>query len=69
LDISREIGDRCSEGIHLGHLGNAYAALGENKRARDLWRQALTSFEAIESPYAATVRAWLAQANEPSIGS
>ncbi|MBK9096478.1 MAG: tetratricopeptide repeat protein [Anaerolineae bacterium] len=60
LAISREIGDRRGEGNDLANLGIAYKRLGNLNQAHDCWRQALAIFEAIESPHAATVRAWLA---------
>jgi tetratricopeptide (TPR) repeat protein len=41
LVISREIGDRRSEGAALGSLGNAYAALGQPQRAIDFYQQRL----------------------------
>jgi len=41
LKIAREIGDRRGEGNALGNLGNAYAALGETKRAIEFYEQRL----------------------------
>jgi tetratricopeptide (TPR) repeat protein len=41
LAISREIGDRRSEGNHLGNLGVAYRDLGQVERAIEHYQQAL----------------------------
>jgi hypothetical protein len=37
----RRLRDRSAEGVHLGNLGLAYAALGENRRAIQHHEQAL----------------------------
>ena len=39
--IDREIGDRRGEGNDLGNLGNAYADLGDAKKAIEFYEQAL----------------------------
>ncbi len=39
--IAREIGDRRGEGAALGNLGNAYADLGEPRKAIEFYEQAL----------------------------
>ncbi|HHS97440.1 MAG TPA: tetratricopeptide repeat-containing protein, partial [Chloroflexi bacterium] len=59
LAIAREIGDRRGEGNRLVNMGLAYWELGDLERARRLWRRALEILEAIEDPYAPTVRRWL----------
>ncbi len=41
LDISREIGDRRGEEIHLGNLGSAYSDLGQVEKAIEYHKQAL----------------------------
>jgi tetratricopeptide (TPR) repeat protein len=41
LAIAREIGDRRGEGNALGNLGNAYADLGETRRAIEFYEQQL----------------------------
>jgi tetratricopeptide (TPR) repeat protein len=41
LVIDREIGDRRAEGVVLGNLGVAYAALGETRRAIEFYEQYL----------------------------
>jgi len=41
LDAARRLGDRRGEGNHLGNLGNAYAALGEVRKAIEYYEQAL----------------------------
>ncbi|MCL6753132.1 tetratricopeptide repeat protein, partial [Nostoc sp. CCCryo 231-06] len=41
LEISREIGDRNSEGKSLANLGNAYNSLGQYQRAIDFHQQSL----------------------------
>jgi tetratricopeptide (TPR) repeat protein len=41
LAAARQRKDRSSEAVHLGNLGNAYAALGETRRAIELYEQAL----------------------------
>ncbi len=38
---AHKLGDKQSEGVHLGNLGNAYAALGETRRAIQYLEQAL----------------------------
>ena len=61
LVIVQEIGDRRGEGNALANLGLAYETLSDVARARELWAAALAIYEAIESPYAARVREWLAK--------
>jgi tetratricopeptide (TPR) repeat protein len=61
LEIRREIGDRRGEGNDLANMGLAYKKLGDAARARELWEEALCIYEAIEDPYAKTVRGWLAE--------
>jgi tetratricopeptide (TPR) repeat protein len=61
LVIAREIGDRSTEGTVLSNLGESYATLGETGRAIEVLREALVIYEAIESPYAARVRAKIAR--------
>jgi tetratricopeptide (TPR) repeat protein len=39
--LHREIGDRRGEGNDLGNLGNAYAALGDARKAIEFYEQAL----------------------------
>jgi tetratricopeptide (TPR) repeat protein len=41
LSAARRLNDRSMEGVHLGNLGNAYAALGDARRAIDYYEQAL----------------------------
>jgi tetratricopeptide (TPR) repeat protein len=41
LAAARSLMNRASEGGHLGNLGNAYAALGEPRRAIEFYEQAL----------------------------
>ncbi|HEV2861144.1 MAG TPA: tetratricopeptide repeat protein [Pyrinomonadaceae bacterium] len=41
LESARRLKDRDSEGRHLGHMGLAYAALGDARRAIELYEQAL----------------------------
>jgi tetratricopeptide (TPR) repeat protein len=41
LVIDREIGDRRGEGNALGNLGNAYADLGETRKAIEFYEQQL----------------------------
>ena len=41
LAAARRLGDRAAEGAHLGNLGNAYAALGEARRAIAYYEQQL----------------------------
>ena len=41
LAIAREIGDRRGEGSALGNLGNAWADLGETRKAIELYEQSL----------------------------
>jgi tetratricopeptide (TPR) repeat protein len=64
LFIYREIGDRLAEGSVLSNLGDAYSALGEKKKARELFQDALVIFEAMESPNAEKVRGWLKELDE-----
>jgi hypothetical protein len=54
-------GARRGEGADLGHLGNAYAALGRAAQTRDCLSQALAILEAAKSPDAKRVRTWLAE--------
>ena len=41
LSAARKLNDRCMEGVHLGNLGLAYAALGDAKKAIECYEQAL----------------------------
>jgi tetratricopeptide (TPR) repeat protein len=41
ISSAREIGNRRGEGVALGNLGNAYAALGETRKAIKFYEQAL----------------------------
>ncbi len=61
LVIDREIGDRRGEAIASWNLADVLHKQGETERARSLAQTALQLFEAMESPYAATVRAGLAE--------
>jgi hypothetical protein len=42
-------------------MGQAYRSLNDNHKSEEYWRQALTIYEAIESPYAQWVREWLGE--------
>jgi len=42
LSAARQLKDRAAEGVHLGNLGLAYAALGETRRAIEFYEQRLT---------------------------
>ena len=64
LEVAREIGHRCNEGIWLDNLGLLAEEQGDLARARKLWEQALRIFEDIEDPYAERVRDWLAALEE-----
>ncbi|MCX6956152.1 MAG: tetratricopeptide repeat protein [Verrucomicrobia bacterium] len=64
LVITREIGDRRGEGNALWNSALAYDSLGNRAEAITRATAALTIFEAIESPYAARVRAALAKWRE-----
>jgi tetratricopeptide (TPR) repeat protein len=64
LAISHEIGDRRGEARHLVNLGAAHALANDLREARRLWQDALSILLNIESPYAATVRGWLAQLSD-----
>jgi len=59
LAVARETGDRRDEGNQLGNLGLAYRDLGQVKKAREVWKQALRIFEEIKSPHAERVRSLL----------
>jgi tetratricopeptide (TPR) repeat protein len=41
LEAARRLGDRSDEGVHLGNLGVAYAALGDARKAIEFYEQAL----------------------------
>jgi len=41
LEAARRLGDRGAQGVHLGNLGLAYAALGEVRKAIEFYEQAL----------------------------
>ncbi len=41
LAVAKQIGNRQYEGIHLGNLGNAYAALGDARKAIEFYEQQL----------------------------
>ena len=42
------------------NLGNAYGALGDPAKKKELLERALRIFEAANHPHAQTLRAWLA---------
>ncbi len=48
--IAKEIGDRRSEGIWLGNLGNTYRNLGQVKKAIEYYEQALAIGKDIKDP-------------------
>ena len=58
LVIRREIGDQQGEGSTLGNLGNAYEALGDKKKAKALWQEALTTLLP-ETPVYTQIAGWL----------
>ena len=64
LAIAREIGDRRGEGTDLWNMSLALVQLGERAQGIQHAEQALTIYEQIEDPYAATVRAQLAEWRE-----
>jgi tetratricopeptide (TPR) repeat protein len=41
LEASRRLSDKGAEGVHLGNLGNAYADLGDARKAIELYEQCL----------------------------
>ncbi|MCL4275685.1 MAG: tetratricopeptide repeat protein, partial [Anaerolineales bacterium] len=41
LSAARRLGERGTEGVHLGNLGNAYAALGDARKAIEFYEQQL----------------------------
>ncbi|MEW6718578.1 MAG: tetratricopeptide repeat protein [Chloroflexota bacterium] len=41
ISAARELKDKNSEGVHLGNLGLAWAALGEARKAIEFYEQAL----------------------------
>lgn len=61
LVIAREIGDRRGESNALWSSALAYESLGQRAEALPWAQDALRLYEAIESPHAAKVRAWLAE--------
>jgi tetratricopeptide (TPR) repeat protein len=61
LAIAREIGDRRIEGYALGNIAVAYNQLGRRVEAIAHFELALKVFDALEEPYAAKVRAALAE--------
>lgn len=65
LAIAREVGDRREEGIALWNTSLALDHLGERAQAIQCAEQALSIYEQIEYPYAAKVRAQLAEWREP----
>jgi tetratricopeptide (TPR) repeat protein len=42
LDAARRLGDKQTEGVHLGNLGLAYAALGDARKAIEFYEQYLS---------------------------
>lgn len=64
LVIARAISDRRGEANALANMGIAYKTLGELSRVSPLWKESLSIFDAIESPHAAQVRAWLAELDD-----
>jgi tetratricopeptide (TPR) repeat protein len=61
LSISRTIGDRRNEGNHLANLGMLAQLEGDPDRAREIWTDALRTFEAMKDPAAGQVYDWLAK--------
>gem|GEM_PF-4467109 len=69
LSTARENGDRwCGEGVRLGALSNAHAALGDVPTAITLTEQALAIFVTIESPYVEAARRQLARLRGTAAG-
>jgi len=56
LAITREIGDRRSEGISLSNLGEQYSKLGEYDKSIDLYVQALQNAREIGNKYGESKR-------------
>ncbi|TDC81028.1 tetratricopeptide repeat protein [Micromonospora sp. KC606] len=59
-DQSREMGDRRHEASHLARLGDTHSSAGDHEAARQSWRAALTIFDDIDHPEAASIRSKLA---------
>ena len=60
LALCRETDYRRGEAAALAHLGDTRHAVGELTQARECWQQALASYEEMQHPDAAKVRAKLA---------
>jgi tetratricopeptide (TPR) repeat protein len=56
IEASRDVGSRRSHAEALDHLGDAHHALGDDKRARVSWQEALEIFEQFSPRYADAVR-------------
>lgn len=59
LKIVYELHDRRAEAEAMMHIGNAYGALGDAKRAQESWRHALALFRMLGDPRTAQLRVWL----------
>jgi tetratricopeptide (TPR) repeat protein len=59
LALARELRDRASEGEALGHLGDAYEAMGDRRRATSYRRGALRVLEELDPAAARDLRAEL----------
>ncbi len=64
LEIAYELHDRYHEADALMNIGQACGELGDVKRARESWRQALALFNVIGDPRATQVKLWLESLEE-----
>jgi pentatricopeptide repeat protein len=56
LELSRDVGRRLNDAVILDHLGDAREAAGDNRGARESWRQALAILDDLHHPEAMRLR-------------
>src|SRR5262249_34528763 len=67
--ITREIGDRWGEGSTLGNMGVAYAALGDPRRAIELYEQQLAITHEIGDRSGEAFASWNVGAEYEELGA
>ncbi|MGH8877838.1 MAG: tetratricopeptide repeat protein, partial [Stackebrandtia sp.] len=64
LDLLNGTGDRYFTTVVLTNLGDVYVSVADSDAARRVWKQALTTLDELEHPYADKVRARLSAMDE-----
>ena len=65
LSLFTELGNRYNQAEVLDRLGDTHHAAGDQRRAQEVWRQALAIFDDLNSPYADKVRGKVGDRGQP----